>query len=162
MRRIPLTVLLVLVVGVMPGLAQQSHVLVTPDALKRVDPPTFPGAKLAVVQGRSRQGRSLRVPREVPGQLQDRAPLLHKAVENVTVLRACSSSAMGEKFDQRRGQGDAGRLRSSPSPRRTGISRGRARRRRWSRFTGSGRLDITFVNPADDPRKNGRAGRPRR
>ena len=50
MRRILLTVLLVLLVGVTPGPAQQ-HLVATPDALKWADPPAFPRAKMAIIQG---------------------------------------------------------------------------------------------------------------
>src|SRR5262245_63844947 len=50
--RMLLTVLIALLVCVTPAPAQQGqHMTITNDALKWVEPPTFPGAKLAIVQG---------------------------------------------------------------------------------------------------------------
>ena len=70
MRRILLTVLIVLLVGVMPGLAQQQHLVATPDTLKWIDPPTFPGAKMAIVQGDpGKEGLFMITPAHLPKYL---------------------------------------------------------------------------------------------
>ncbi len=50
--RILLTGLIALLIGVMPVAARQGQQMtMTNDALKWVEPPTFPGARLAIVQG---------------------------------------------------------------------------------------------------------------
>jgi hypothetical protein len=50
--RILLTIVVALLMSVTSALAQQGqHMAVASDILKRVEPPTFPGAKLAIVQG---------------------------------------------------------------------------------------------------------------
>ena len=151
MRRIPLTVLLILVVGVMPGLAQQSHVLVTPDTLKWVDPPTFPGAKLAVVQGDpSKEGLFVyRV--KLPANYKI-APHFHKAGENVTVLSGVFYIGMGEVFDQKAGKEmPVGSFVAVPATHRHFAWVGSEET--LIQVHGVGPTDITFVNLADDPRK---------
>ena len=53
MRRLLAVVLTLGLIAAVPVLAQQTaqHVLSTPDTLKWAEPPTFPGARLAIVQG---------------------------------------------------------------------------------------------------------------
>jgi quercetin dioxygenase-like cupin family protein len=151
MRRIPLTVLLILVVGVMPGLAQQSHVLVTPDTLKWVDPPTFPGAKLAVVQGDPGKEGLFVYRVKFPANYKI-APHYHKSSENVTVLSGVFFIAMGEKFDQGAGKEmPVGSFVGIPATHRHFAWAGP--QETMVQVHGVGPTDITFVNPADDPRK---------
>src|SRR5215470_13850728 len=102
MRRI--SVILVASIAVILGagavLAQHGgHMVSTPDMLKWVEPPTFPGARLAVVQGDpSKEGLFVcRV--KLPANYKI-APHTHKASENVTVLSGAFFIGMGEKFDQ--------------------------------------------------------------
>jgi quercetin dioxygenase-like cupin family protein len=145
-------ILLVVLFGVMPALADQSaHMVVTPDTLKWAEPPVLPGARLAVVQGDpSKEGLfvyRLKLPAgyKVP-------PHLHKASENVTVLSGVFYIGLGEKFDQGSGQElPVGGFVSVPpkhphyawaGPQETVVQ-----------VHGVGPTDLTFVNPADDPRK---------
>ena len=145
-------ILLVVLFGVMPALADQSaHVVVTPDNLKWAEPPVLPGVRLAVVQGDpSKEGLfvyRLKMPAgyKVP-------PHLHKASENVTVLSGVFYIGLGEKFDQGSGQElPVGGFVSVPpkhphyawaGPQETVVQ-----------VHGVGPTDFTFVNPADDPRK---------
>ena len=100
MHRIVLTVLLVLLVGVMPGLAQQSHVLMTPDALKWVDPPTFPGAKLAIVQGDPGKEGLFVYRVKLPANYKI-APHFHKSGETSRCSPACSSSVWARSSTRR-------------------------------------------------------------
>jgi hypothetical protein len=65
------------------------------------------------------------------------APHFHKAVENVTVLSGVFYIGMGEVFDQK-----AGKEMPVGSFAETLVQ-----------VHGVGPTDITFVNPADDPRK---------
>jgi quercetin dioxygenase-like cupin family protein len=150
-KRVPVMLLIVLF-GVLPALADQSaHVVVSPDTLKWAEPPILPGAKLAVVQGDpSKEGPfvyRLKMPAgyKVP-------PHFHKAAENVTVLTGVFYLGLGEKFDQGSGQElPVGGFVSVPpkhphyawaGPQETVVQ-----------VHGVGPTDLTFVNPADDPRK---------
>ena len=152
MRRITAAVLMIAVVSVWPVLAQQDgHVVAMPDTLKWVEPAVLPGARLAVVQGDpSKEGLfvyRLKMPAnyKIP-------PHLHKASENVTVLAGVFSIGLGEKFDQGSGQAlPVGGFVSIP-PKHPHYA--------WAggqetvvQVHGVGPTDLTFVNPADDPRK---------
>jgi quercetin dioxygenase-like cupin family protein len=145
-------VLMVVLVSVIPVLAQQSgHSAVTPDTLKWAEPPVLPGAQLAVVQGDpSKEGLfvyRIKMPAgyKIP-------PHTHKASENVTVLSGVFYFGLGEKFDQGSGQElPTGGFVSVPpkhahyawaGPQETVVQ-----------VHGMGPTDLTFVNPADDPRK---------
>lgn len=150
MRRFLSIVPLVLLVGVMPGLAQQSHVLMMPDALKWVEPPVFPGAKLAVVQGDpSKEGLFMyRV--KFPANYKI-APHFHKAGENVTVLSGVFHIGMGEVFDQTAGKEmPVGSFVAIPATHRHFAWAGAQETE--LQVHGVGPTDITFVKPADDPR----------
>ena len=145
-------VLMVVLVSVIPVLAQQSgHTTVTPDTLKWAEPPVLPGAKLAVVSGDpSKEGLfvyRIKMPAgyKIP-------PHTHKASENVTVLTGVFYIGLGEKFDQGTGQElPVGGFVSVP-PKHAHYA--------WAgtqetvvQVHGMGPTDLTFVNPADDPRK---------
>jgi hypothetical protein len=151
MFRIAAIVLMVATLGVLPVLAQQHmHVVASPEALKWVEPPVLPGAKLAVVHGDpSKEGLfvyRLKMPAnyKIP-------PHTHKASENVTVLAGVFYMGMGEKFDQGSGQElPAGGFAAIP-PMHAHYA--------WAgdqetvvQVHGYGPTNLTFVNPADDPR----------
>ena len=152
MHQLVLTVLTVLVLVVSPALAQHpQHVVMAPDALKWVDPPTLPGAKLAIVQGDpGKDGLfvyRLKFPpnHKVP-------PHFHKAGENVTVLSGSFFFAVGEKFDQGSGKEvPVGGFVSVPPTHPHFAWAGN--QETIVQVHGIGPTDITFVNPADDPRK---------
>ena len=152
MRRIVSTTLALVLLTALPLLAQQQHhVVATPDALKWVDPPTFPGAKLALVQGDpSKEGLFVYRVR-MPGNFKI-PPHFHKASENVTVLAGSFNIGMGEVFDQ---------SKATPLPVGGFVAIPPTHRHfAWAgpeetviQVHGVGPTDITFVNPADDPRK---------
>jgi len=144
--------LLVVLFGVMPALADQSaHVVVSPDTLKWAEPPILPGAKLAVVQGDPGKEGPFVYRLKLPATYKV-PPHIHKASENVTVLSGVFYLGLGEKFDQGSGQElPAGGFVSVPpkhphyawaGPQETVVQ-----------VHGVGPTDLTFVNPADDPRK---------
>jgi len=145
-------VLMVVLVSVIPVLAQQSgHTAVTPDTLKWAEPAVLPGAKLAVVQGDpSKEGLfvyRLKMPAgyKIP-------PHFHKASENVTVLTGVFYIGLGEKFDQGTGQElPVGGFVSVPPKHAHYAWAGREET--VVQVHGVGPTDLTFVNPADDPRK---------
>jgi quercetin dioxygenase-like cupin family protein len=147
-----IAVSLIVVLAAGSGLAQHGgHVVSTPDTLKWVEPPTFPGARLAIVQGDpSKEGLFVyRV--KLPANYKI-APHTHKASENVTVLSGVFFVGMGEKFDQGSGKElPIGGFVAIP-PQHPHFA--------WAgkeetvvQVHGVGTTDIRFVNPADDPRK---------
>jgi quercetin dioxygenase-like cupin family protein len=154
MRRIvPALVVTALVVALpMFALTQEhGHTIVTPDNLKWVEPAVLPGARLAVVQGDpSKEGLfvyRLKMPAgyKIP-------PHFHKASENVTVLSGVFSIGLGKEFDQKKGQElpTGGFLSVPPQHPHYAWAGGQET---VVQVHGVGPTDLTFVNPADDPRK---------
>ena len=154
MRRLIPAVLLIAIVGVFPVLAQphgHGHVVAVPDALKWVEPATLPGARLAVLQGDPAKEGLFVYRIKMPANYKI-PPHMHKASENVTVLSGVFFMGHGEKFDQGSGQElPAGGFASIP-PKQPHYA--------WAggqetvvQVHGVGPTDLTFINPADDPRK---------
>lgn len=152
MRRVAVAVALLAVLVAAPVVAQQGeHVITTPDKLKWVEPPTFPGARLAIVQGDPAKEGLFVYRVKFPANYKI-APHTHKASENVTVLSGVFHIGMGEKFDQGSGKElPVGGFVAIP-PKHAHFA--------WAggqetivQVHGVGPTDITFVNPADDPRK---------
>jgi quercetin dioxygenase-like cupin family protein len=138
--------------AVLPGMAQHDgHVVVTPDGLKWVEPPVLPGARLAVVQGDPAKEGLFVYRIKMPAGYKI-PPHLHKASENVTVLTGTFHIGLGEKFDQGSGRElPVGGFVAIP-PKHAHYA--------WAgaeetivQVHGVGPTDLTFVNPADDPRK---------
>lgn len=155
MRRLVPVVLAALMLAafvVLPVQAQQhAHTVAMPETLKWVEPPTLPGARLAVLQGDpSKEGLfvyRLKMPAsyKIP-------PHLHKASENVTVLSGVFFVGSGEKFDQGAGQElPVGGFVSIP-PNHPHFAWAGAQET-VVQVHGVGPSDLRFVNPADDPRK---------
>jgi quercetin dioxygenase-like cupin family protein len=153
MRRIVPAVLMLTIFVALPVQAQQhAHTVAMPGTLKWVEPATLPGARLAVVQGDpSKEGLfvyRLKMPAgyRIP-------PHFHKASENVTVLSGVFSVGVGEKFDQGSGQElPAGGFVSIP-PNHPHFAWAGGGQETVVQVHGVGPTDLTFVNPADDPRK---------
>ena len=104
MRRIvPVMFVLIAFVAV-PVLAdEQTQTVAGPDTLKWVQPPTLPGAQLAVVQGDPSKPGPFTYRIKMPAGY--KIPVhSHKARENVTVLSGVFSVGFGEKFDESKGQ----------------------------------------------------------
>ena len=152
MPRVILAIFAVVLFAALPVVAQHGgHQVAMPDTLKWVDPPTFPGAKLAIVNGDpSKEGLFVyRV--KVPANYKI-PPHKHKASENVTVLSGVFFVGMGEKFDQGSGtELPVGGFIAIP-PEHAHFA--------WAgsqetvvQVHGVGPTDIRFINPADDPRK---------
>jgi len=151
MRRLVLVAVTVALLGALPVLAQQpGHVVAMPDTLKWVEPPTLPGARLAVVQGDPSKDGLFVYRLKMPANYKV-PPHLHKASENVTVLAGVFHIGLGEKFDQGSGQElPVGGFVSIP-PNHAHFA--------WAgsqetvvQVHGVGPTDLRFVNPAADPR----------
>jgi quercetin dioxygenase-like cupin family protein len=130
---------------------QQAHTVSMPETLKWVEPPVLPGARLAVVQGDpSKEGPFVYRIKMPPAY--KIPPHTHKASENVTVLAGSFSIGVGEKFDQRAGHElPAGGFVSIP-PNHPHFAWAGAQET-VVQVHGVGPTDLTFVDPADDPRK---------
>lgn len=142
--------MLIALVAFPVGAQQHAHMVAVPETLKWVEPAVLPGARLAVVQGDpSKEGLfvyRLKMPAgcRIP-------PHTHKASENVTVLSGLFFIGVGEKFDTQAGQELPAGGFVSIQPKHAHFA--------WAgdletvvQVHGMGPSDLTFVNPADDPR----------
>lgn len=152
MRKLVLAIVSLVIASAVPVVAQQmQHAVSTPDTLKWVEPPTFPSVQLAMVHGNPAQEGPFVYRLKLPANYRI-APHFHKAAENVTVLAGTFYVGMGQKFDQGSGKElPVGGFVSIP-PTHPHFA--------WAggqetvvQVHGTGPTDITFVNPADDPRK---------
>jgi quercetin dioxygenase-like cupin family protein len=144
---------IVLLVAVLPAQAQQPdrHTTLMPDTLNWVEPAVLPGARLAVLQGDPAKEGLFVYRFKFPANFKV-PPHLHKAGENVTVLAGTFFVGLGEKFDQGSGKElPVGGFIAIP-PKHPHFA--------WAgpqetivQVHGIGPTDITFVDPADDPRK---------
>lgn len=150
-RLVPTILMLTAFLAVPAGAQQHAHMVAVPETLKWVEPAFLPGAKLAVVQGDpSKEGLfvyRLRLPAayRIP-------PHTHKASENVTVLSGLFFIGVGEKFDPRAGQElPVGGFVAIPPNHPHYAWAGD--RETIVQVHGFGPTDLTFLDPADDPRK---------
>lgn len=147
-----LLTVLALLIGVTAAPAQPGpHLIVTSDALKWVDAPTFPGATLAIVQGDPGKEGPFVYRVKLPANYTI-PPHFHKANENVTVLSGVFFIGVGDRLD--RGSGKelpvGGFVSIPPMHRHFAWTGGQET---VIQMHGLGPTDITFVNPAADPRK---------
>jgi hypothetical protein len=133
--------------------AQTGHLMVTPTHLKWMDnPPTMmPGAKMAVMQGDPTKAGPYVYRLKIPANYKV-MPHRHPVDEHLTVLSGTFYLAVGEKFDPEKGrQGfPVGSFLVMPAE---------IAHFAWTKeetivqVHGVGPSGITYVNPADDPRK---------
>jgi hypothetical protein len=134
------------------GWAQHGHhQMVTPAELKWSDVPSLPpGAKLAVIEGPMSQAVPFTVRLKFPDKYRI-PPHFHPAVERVTVLSGTFHMGAGEKFDRKKTQAlKAGGI---------AIMQPKTPHFAWTsgetivQLHGTGPWGVTYLNPADDPRK---------
>jgi Domain of unknown function (DUF4437) len=133
--------------------AADDHVTAAPDSLKwGPAPPAFPkGAEIAVIAGDPGKEGPFVFRIRVPGGYKV-PPHTHPADENVTVISGTFHIGMGDKFDDSKGTAlKTGGFAKAP--------KGMAHYAWFSEPTivqvhGVGPTGITYVNPADDPRKS--------
>jgi hypothetical protein len=144
-----------------PGLTQdkgghgmdKDHVLVKPDAIKFGPPPPGlpPGSQVAVLTGDpSKSGSPYVIRAKLPDGYKV-PPHWHPTDENVTVLKGALLVGRGDKFDATKMQEmPAGSfMRMSKEMRHYAMAKGET----VIQLHGVGPFEITYVNPADDPRK---------
>jgi len=128
-----------------------AHMMVTPDELKWTDIPSLPpGAKLAVIEGPLNEAVPFTFRLRLPANY--RVPAhWHPAVERVTVISGTLNMGMGDKLDQQK---------TKPlGPGSISIMQPKTNHFVWTKeetvvqLNGTGPWGVTYVNPADDPRK---------
>ena len=134
-----------------PGAAQHSgHVMFTPDGLQWTDTPALPGAKVAVIEGPLTEAVPFTFRIKFPANYKI-APHWHPAIERVTVLSGTIHLGVGDTFDQSKAKALPAGSISIMEPKMNHFA--------WTseetvvQLSGMGPWGITFVNPADDPRK---------
>lgn len=131
--------------------AQHGHKMVKPADLKWTDVPSLPvGAKIAVLEGPMNQAVPFTVRLQFPANYRI-PPHTHPAVERVTVLSGTFHMGMGEKFDAHKGE--------ALQPGAIMIMQPGTPHYAWTdtptvvQLHGTGPWGVTYLNPADDPRK---------
>ena len=127
------------------------HMMATPDELKWVDVPSLPpGAKLAVIEGPLNQAVPVTFRVKFPANYQLPAHW-HPAIEHVTVISGTFNMGMGDKLDRAKTKAlTAGGV---------AIMQPKTNHFAWTKeetivqVHGMGPWGVTYVNPADDPRK---------
>jgi anti-sigma factor ChrR (cupin superfamily) len=127
------------------------HRMVTPAELKWSDVPSLPpGAKVAVIEGPMSQAVPFTVRLKFPDGYRI-PPHWHPAVERVTVLSGTFHMGQGEKFDRTKAQ--------ALEPGSIAIMQPKTPHFAWIsgetivQLHGTGPWGVTYLNPADDPRK---------
>jgi quercetin dioxygenase-like cupin family protein len=134
-----------------PALAQDHHATVQPDGLKWSAPAAYaPGAQIAVVRGDPSKDGVYVVRLKVPAGFRI-APHTHPNDENVTVLSGSFNIGTGDKHDPSKGL-------SVKAGGYSFVAKGMAHYAWFTEETvlqlhGVGPQGVTYVDPADDPRK---------
>jgi anti-sigma factor ChrR (cupin superfamily) len=145
-------VALAFVMGMPASWAQSSdHQMILPGDLKWADVPSLPpGAKIAVIEGPLSEAVPFTFRLKFPANYQVPAHW-HPAVERVTVLSGTFNMGVGDKLDMQKSM--------SLSPGSMMIMQPKTNHFAWTKeevvvqLSGIGPWGITYVNPADDPRK---------
>ena len=139
-------------VGMTASWAQSSgHQMISPNDLKWADVPSLPpGAKIAVIEGPMSEAVPFTVRLKFPANYQIPAHW-HPAVERVTVLSGTFYMGVGDKLDIQKS--------ASLAPGSMMILQPRINHFAWTKeevvvqLNGTGPWGVTYVNSADDPRK---------
>jgi quercetin dioxygenase-like cupin family protein len=128
-----------------------SHKMVTPAELKWSDVPSLPaGAKIAVLEGPMNEAVPFTVRLKFPAKYRI-PPHFHPATERVTVLSGTFHMGQGEKFDRKNAKALKAGAIAIMQPKTPHFA--------WTsgetivQLHGTGPWGVTYVNPADDPRK---------
>jgi quercetin dioxygenase-like cupin family protein len=127
------------------------HIMVRPNDLKWADVPALPpGAKIAVIEGPPTEAVPFTFRLKLPANYKVPAHS-HPAIEHVTVISGTFNLGMGDKFDMEK---------TKPlSPGSVAIMAPKTNHFAWTKeetivqVHGVGPWGVTYVNPADDPRK---------
>lgn len=135
-----------------PVVAQhQEHFrTVTSKQLKWGDNPSLPGAKVALIEGPPNEAKPFMMRIKFPANYKI-APHFHSGIEHVTVISGTFRMGHGEKFDAKKtvplGPGTVAIMQ--PKTPHFALTE----KETVVQVHGVGPWTLTFVNPADDPRK---------
>jgi len=138
-------------VSVFAGTGNGGHLAVTPSDLKWVDVPSLPpGAKMAVIEGPLNQAVPYTFRLKVPaGYIVP--PHTHAVVERVTVISGTFKLGFGDTFDPARTKAyPAGSVIIMPAGMKMFAF---VQEETVVQIHGAGPWGISYINPADDPRK---------
>lgn len=149
---IALAVLMSLLVATPSGWTQSSeHKMISPNDLKWSDIPSLPpGAKVAVIEGPLNEAVPFTFRLKFPANYQI-PPHWHPAVERVTVISGTFYMGVGDKLDMKKPMALSPGSMMIIQPKTTHFA--------WTKeevvvqLNGNGPWAVTYVNPADDPRK---------
>jgi quercetin dioxygenase-like cupin family protein len=148
MKRIVLAIALL---GLAGAAAAEDMKVAKPDSLKWVEHPIFKGAQTAILIGDPSKAEPIVQRVKFPRNYKV-APHTHPYAEAVTVLSGTFGNAMGEKFDPSKGEMlPAGSTFWLPANHPHYVWTTDQEVTVQINFTGPG--GITFIDPADDPRK---------
>ena len=152
---ITIAAIVVALVPLMPtvGAAQAhgDHLMVVPADLKWGDVPSLPpGAKIAVIEGPMNEAKPFTMRLRLPANYQIPAHY-HGAIEHVTVISGTFNMGTGDKLDTKatRALGPGSVAIMQPGTRHFAWTEGAT----VVQVHGVGPWTVTYVNPADDPRK---------
>ena len=128
-----------------------AHMMATPDELTWTDIPSLPtGAKLAVIEGPLNEAVPFTFRLKLPADYQIPAHW-HPAIEHVTVISGTFHMGTGDKLDQSTTKALATGSIAIMQPKTNHF--GWTNEETIVQVHGVGPWAITYVNPADDPRK---------
>lgn len=146
-------VAMTLVLGpfITPVIGTEDHMMVTPNDLKWADSSSLPqGAKIAVIEGPMDQATPFTFRLKLPADYKIPAHW-HPAIEHVTVISGTINMGTGDKLDATKTKAlSAGSVAIMPPKTNHFV---------WTKeetvvqVHGVGPWGITYVDPADDPRK---------
>jgi quercetin dioxygenase-like cupin family protein len=149
---VSLVVLAVACVAPSLGWAQGAgHQMVTPNDLKWADVPSLPpGAKIAMIEGTLSEAAPFTFRLKFPAGYKIPAHW-HPAIERVTVISGTLNMGTGDKLDEAKTMPvSAGSLVIMPAKTQ---HFGWTKEETIVQLNGVGPWGVTYVNPADDPRK---------
>jgi quercetin dioxygenase-like cupin family protein len=149
-----LSIVVAVIFVVMPATwagEHKGHVMFTPADVPWADVPSLPaGAKLAVLEGPLTEAVPFTFRLKLPANYKV-PPHWHPAVERITVLSGTFNLGVGDTFDQAKTTALPAGSISIMEPKMHHFA--------WTgeetvvQLSGMGPWGITYVNPADDPRK---------
>ena len=127
------------------------HMMATADEFKWVDIPSLPpGAKLAVIEGPLNQAGPVTFRLKLPENYQIPAHW-HPAIEHVTVISGTFNMGTGDQLDRAKTKALTAGAIAIMQPKTTHF--GWTKEETVVQVHGMGPWGVTYVNPADDPRK---------
>lgn len=150
--KLVVSVIALAVACVAPSLGwAQGHQMVTPNDLKWADVPSLPpGAKIAMIEGTLSEAAPFTFRLKFPAGYKIPAHW-HPATERVTVISGTLNMGTGDKLDESKTMAvSAGSLVIMPAKTQ---HFGWTKEETIVQLNGVGPWGVTYVNPADDPRK---------